>query len=234
MNKHLFEISIIGTELRGTVSFKSISEKYRNTEMIQLPNGNFQLIITKRDSYPDRISIEEAKFEANELVDRMALLPNHYISSLKYIGYKKGDDILVEAEQDVEYSATMIGTLENPNEYYNQKEIKEILNKNDDLGILRIYRTTLSINDRISQYLIFYGLLLIMKSEKQKKVDEFIKSKIPDILVVAGKNGDETIITRIRNMIAHPSNDRDITQLNKNVKTYLGTLKNLVLNELRE
>ena len=234
MNRHIFEISIVGTAFKGTVSFKDISEKYRNTEMVQLSNGNFQLIITKRVSHPDKISIEEAKIEANELVDRLALLPNHYISSLRYNGYKRDDDTLVEAAQDVEYSATMIGTLDNPNEFYNQKGIKEILNKDDNLGVLRIYRTTLSINDRISQYLILYGLLLILKGEKQKKVDEFILSKIPDILVVAGKNGTETIITRIRNMIAHPSSDRDMTQLNKNVQTYIETLKNLVLNELRK
>ena len=235
MIKHIFEISITGTRINGTVLFKNISDRYRNTEMIQLPNGNLQLIITKRITRKIDTSIEEAMREANDLVDRLSLLDNHFITSLDYKGYLEGENNLKNPKEKVEYSATWIFELEDPNQYYGNEEIKRILNKVDNIGVLRIYRTTLSIKDKISQYLIFYGLLLILKGEKQKNVDDFIKNEISDILIIPGNNGkNETIITRIRNMIAHPSNERDMTQLNEYVNSYLEILQKLVLNELKK
>ncbi len=235
MIKHIFEISITGTLIKGTVSFKNISDRYRNTEMIQLPNGNLQLVITKRITRKIDTSIEEARREADDLVDRLSLLDNHFITSLDYKGYLEGENKLKNPKEKVEYSATWIFELDAPNKYYNNEKIKRILNKVDNLGVLRIYRTTLSIKDKISQYLIFYGLLLILKGENQKKVDDFIKNEISDILVVPGNNGkNETIITRVRNMIAHPSNERDMTQLNEKVNNYLEILQKLVLNELKK
>ncbi|HEY9169434.1 MAG TPA: methylamine utilization protein MauJ [Lutibacter sp.] len=233
MIQHIFEITNIGTQIADSVSFESISERYRNITMTQTSNLTMQLSITKRITNPINISINEAKEEANELVDRLILIPNHNITSLKYLGFKDGDENIRKQREKSNAKSILVGLISDPKNYYNKPENIRLLDKKDNIGILRIYRTALSINDNISQYLIFYGLLLILKGESQKKVDNFIKQEIPDIQIVIGKHSNETIITKIRNMIAHPSNELNMHQLNEYIDNYLDTLKNIVLKELR-
>lgn len=234
MIRHIFEVSINGLNIPEKVSFGNISERYRNIEMSHSSNGSLLLTITKRKTNPINVSINEAKNEANELVDRLALLDNHHVTNLEYLGFKNKEDVLTKEKKDVTVKVSTLGLIINPTEFYNRDANKHLLNKKDNLGVLRTYRAVLGISDKLSQYLIFYGLLLVLKGESQKKVDTFIKKEIPDIQLVFGKNGNETIITKIRNMIAHPSNGLDMNQLNEYVNSYIDIIKNLVRNELKK
>lgn len=233
MIQHIFEITNNGTNIGTPISLEFISERYRNITLSQTSVYTMELNILKRVTNPINISINEAKEEANEFIDRLILIPNHRISSFNYLGYKNGGKIrTIKGKSKNEIS--LISQVNNPKEYYSKPENFRLLNKKDNSGVLRIFRTALSINDSISQYLILYGILLILKGENQKKVDKFIKGEIKDIQVVIGKNGDETIITRIRNMIAHPSNGLNMNYLNEDIDNYIETLKDLVIKELRK
>lgn len=234
MIRHQFDISISGTSIDGNVLFARISQRFRNTEMSQLREGVLRLTVTKRQTHPIQISIDEAKIEANDLADRLALIDNHDISSLIYRGYIDEQGQTIEEEIKRGSSASMTGHLNTPQVYYELPDKRTILDKGDNLGVLRIYRTAMSVTDNISKFLILYGLLLILNNERQKSVDEYILRQLPDILTIKGKYGDETIITRIRNSIAHPADGLDMGKLSRDVDQYIETLKKLVLTELRK
>ena len=234
MLKHLFEVVASGYQITKSFSLGKISERYRNTQMSPLDNGNFLFTITKRITHPIEISIEEAKIEAFNLVDRLILIDNHHIRSITYKGYEDENGNLVVSKKNNELHSSLSVSREDPLAYYCQKENKRLLNKKDNLGVLRTFRIALDIKDKISQYLIFYGLLYILTGEVQKKVDLHIKSEHSDILVVQGYNGEETIITNIRNKIAQPANDIDMEKLSESVDRYLETLKKIVINKLRK
>ena len=72
------------------------------------------------------------------------------------------------------------------------------------------------------------------EGESQRKVDAYIKQKIKDILVVSGTKRNETIITNIRNRIAHPDQYLSIEKVKLQAEKYLDNLKDLVLEILRE
>ena len=234
MIQHIFEIAINGTNIKKPISLEFISEKYRNIILSQTSIDKMQLVITKRETNPINTSINEAKEEANEFVDRLILIPNHRITSFSYLGYKDGIGKFRKNGNKTQKEITLTSNIDNPEEYYSKPENIRLLNKKDNFGVLRIFRIALSIDDNISQYLILYGILLILKGENQKEVDKFIKDEIKDIQIVSGKNRNETIITRIRNMIAHPSNGMNMKYLNESVDNYTQTLKSLVIKELRK
>ena len=83
---------------------------------------------------------------------------------------------------------------------------------------------------------MFYGILYILYDESQKKVDEYIKKIIPDILILPGKDKfpPQTIITKIRNSIAHPDENINLAEITNNVDGYIETLKEIVLKILRK
>jgi len=233
MISYKFRLTIKGAFIDGPVSFSEISERFRNINMCPTEEGYLEISVTKRDTIPMELSIKEAKIEANEFVDRLSLLDNHYIAAMQYSGYAGSDNILVHPEFKRTKKAILTGIISDPVKYYSQENVKNIINGTNHSSALRIYRTALGINDKISQYLVFYGVLLILKGEKQKEVDKYIKAEIPDILMVNGNNGVETIITRVRNMIAHPIKDLDMTELNIMAGDYLIELRNLVLRLLK-
>lgn len=235
MIQHQFEITISGTEISGTVSFSRISARFRNTKMTQERKDVFKLLVSKRATSPIQISIDEATIEVNDLVDRLMMIDGHNITSLTYKGYinEVGNLIIEKENHGFKFEASLKGLINDPQKFYEHEDRKAIFNKTDNLGVLRIYRTALSVSDNISKYLILYGILLIMNREKQKAVDEFIIKKLPDILIIRGKHGDETIITNIRNLIAHPTDGLDMGQLSKDVNLYIETLRDLVLKGLK-
>lgn len=230
---HLFELRIDGMDISNEISFSEISEVLRNIRMAPSPDGRILIKVSKRRTRPISISIDEAISEANELADRLILLDNHVVTDLIYLGYENGT--FTESKKDVTAKLNKlsfrIGKLL---DYYKRPENIKQFNKKDNLGVLRTYRIALGISDKVSQYLIFYGILLVLKGESQKRVDAHILQEIKDIQMVHGKIRKETIITRIRNMIAHPSEQFDITEVNRQVEKYLDTLKVLTLNSLKQ
>jgi hypothetical protein len=234
MIKHKFILSMNGIIFEKPVSFSKISERFRNVTISENPDGDLELIVVKQGTRSLELLTKEAKIEANELVDRLSILESHRVRSMSYIGYYDSSEKFVPYEEKQDIKRKLFRIIRNPEFYYSQDTVKTLINSKKHSGILRIFRTALGINDRISQYLIFYGLLLILKGEKQGEVDKYIKKEIPDILIVSGNHGDETIITNIRNMIAHPPKDLDMTNLINKVNDYLDELKKLVVKSLRE
>jgi len=145
----------------------------------------------------------------------------------------KNENEFIREKTNLKAELKLQSVIKDPESYYCNPENIKIFNSNSNIGVLRTFRTAYSIEDPISRYLIYYGLILILVGEKQKEVDVFIKKQIPDILVVDGKNGPETIITFIRNQIAHPR-DLEMDRLLEQVKRYIGSLKNMIIQILRE
>lgn len=232
MIKFKFILKIQGIYIDKPVSFVKVSDRFKNIILSPNDEGNIELIVTKQERIKFDLALSEAVIQANEFVDRLSLI--HNITSMGYIGYSGDDDILVHAEFEHGKSSTYVKILDSPEKFYMLDDIQNLINGKSNSSVLRIYRTALSISDSISQYLLLYGILLIFKKENQKDVDHYIKNEIPDILMVRGNRGMfETIISRIRNSIAHPTENLDVAELGTQAKNYTSELKSLVLKLLR-
>jgi hypothetical protein len=86
--------------------------------------------------------------------------------------------------------------------------------------------------DGIGKFLLLYGALQVMHGEKQSKVDEFLLSVRPDTLLVEGKHRRETVVSRLRNQIAHPENEIDARTLTAQASSYCPMLIELVRQDL--
>ncbi|MBE0679839.1 MAG: hypothetical protein IH592_13850 [Bacteroidales bacterium] len=235
MSKYKFIITVHGISFKNPGSFSTISERFRNIQISTNTERNLELLVEKDDfrRSPDLVK-KEAEFEANDLVDRLSLCDNHRITSLKYQGYYDRSGKFIPHQEKPRRKFALTAIIEYPEDYYSQSFNKAILKSKKYPGVLRIYRTALGITDKISQYLIFYGLLHILKGDKQSEVEEYIKEEITDILIVSGKKGDKTIITNIRNKIAHPPENLEMEKLNDEVNDYIHVLEELVRKILRE
>lgn len=236
MIRHKFALVIDGVQYMKPVDLHSISDLFQNIEMINTSGFDFELTINKRRTTHIETSIIEAKIEADQFVDKLALIENHNITSLKYLGFLDEKNIHIHEKKDVVVSAAMTALINEPTKFYSESARKNIFNSNSNLGLKRAFRTALTIDDPISRYLMFYGILYILCGETQKKVDDYIKERIPDILIVAGKGnyGPQTIITKIRNNIGHPDESIHLEELATNVNRYIETVKDLVLEILRK
>lgn len=216
------------------MKFGSISNKYRNIEMFESTDGNMDLVVTKRVTSPIHISINEAKAEVNDLVDHLSLIDNHKIDSLEYLGYENESAVWVPANNNVVIRTQLGCLIQDAQKYYENPERKKLLTKTSNQGLLRTYRLGLGVEDKITQYLLFYGIILILSNESQTQVDKYILNVIPDIQMVDGKHRQETILTKIRNMISHPGNDIDFSELNILAESYVETARVLALRILKE
>jgi hypothetical protein len=233
MIKHKFKLNI-SIQIDNSVKFGSISDKFRNIEMFESADGKMDLIVTKRLTFPIELSINEATAEVNDLVDRLALIDNHKIDSLEYLGYEDENANFIQPKKNVVIKAELGCLIQNAQKYYENSDRKKLLTKTNNQGLLRIYRLGLGIEDKITQYLLFYGIILIINNETQIEVDKYILRAIPDIQLVDGKHRQETILTKIRNMISHPGKDIDISELYLLAENYCETVRGLALKALRE
>lgn len=233
MNSHIFKLTIYPVKLATSVSFEAISSRFKNIRLIPVNDFEYELVIKKRSNTSLDVTREEAITEANNLVDRMSLLDNHNIIDLVYIGFTSDSGHFENLGGHSKLTAEATAFIPNPTKFYGQEVNKRLMLSTKNAGAVRTYRSALSIKDEISRFLIFYGLLLILKGETQNLVDEYLKQKIPDILIVRGHTKDETIITNIRNAIAHPKDGIDLRDLRKSVKNYLDTLQICVLEILK-
>ncbi len=166
MIKHKFKLDI-NIQIGIQVNFGSVSKKYRNIDMVESAEGDIELTVLKRETSPIDTSKNEALFEVNEFIDRLCLIDNHKINSFEYLGYESENGDWFPEKRNVVVNAEATAFISNAQEYYEHPERKQLLNKKSNLGVLRIYRLALGIEDKITQYIMFYNILQILKNKKQ-------------------------------------------------------------------
>lgn len=232
MVKHKFQLVIDGLQFnQSSVTFEEISEDFKNIELFDLNDidSNFELIVTNQETSPIQISIDEAKRLADEFADRLSLIKNHDIKFLQYVGYFNNNEVFVLDKKVIALKPGTGHIIYNPKKYYSELHQKNIINDPKNSSLKRVYRNSLSLNDSISQYLILYALLQILIDGNQQQVDNYIKEKINGIPMISNRDRkSETIITKTRNMIAHPNEKLKMEELTNNVNLYLEQLRELV------
>lgn len=241
MIKHRFEIAFRSLKLGKPVQFGNISDKYKDIEIIPLIDRKCELCILKDTSISIEESIKEAYLNANELVDRLSLLDSHQILSLKYLGHSDQSVTSAILTGSSSVSADLEAFINEPLDFYKLSENIKVFHEARNLAALNIYRFSLGINDDMSKFLVYYGLLQILKSDSQVELDKYIKTKNPEIEIYRRKRMlhgkeeeiEETIFTYIRNMIAHPNDKLDIKDLNQKIKDNIGLFRKLIIEILK-
>ncbi len=236
MTQQIFHIVFQSLELGQAVRFDGIDERFKNIELIPIGEKKHKLILDKENS------VENANSIVNEFIDRISLLDSHQVSSFQYIGASVDNSMSANFTGTSNLLADITAKISDPLSFYNLDTNKKALINTNNSGAVKVYRHSLNIKDDISKYLIYYGLLQILVSDSQKELEEHIKQKLPTIEILkrmkmfkgTDVEVEETIITRTRNLIAHPNNTLDLNVLKKEVTKNIETLRQLVLNILRD
>ena len=223
---------IHGISLGAPVALATISPMLRNTSMEQGLENEIHIHVMKTRTWPEEIAMNEATLEVEDLVDRLSLIDNHRVISVKYTGYRNEGGIFCEPRKTDGWLASAVVDIPDPLRYYELERQKHILVGKLNPGLTRLHRTTQGMPNGIGKYLLLYGALQVMHGETQAKVDEQLLKKRPDTLMVQGKHRSETILSHLRNLIAHPENDVDVQTLARQAETYCPMLSELVREEL--
>lgn len=245
MIKHKFHLSFLTTKLGHGIQFGEISLKFKDIELNPISGKDYELIIGLENNKSIEESIKDADLKANDLVDRLALLDSHEITNLIYIGSSIGDAMSVNLTGSSSLDAIPTTLIQDPLSFYSLDNNIVVFNSNSNACAKRVYRYSQRIRDDISKYLIYYGLLQILVSEEQEELEKYIKTELPTISILKRnrtfirKNNqrkvevEETVITRVRNLIAHPNDELDIEKLMPDVKANIESLRRMVVNILR-
>ncbi len=236
MIQQIFHIVFQSLELEQSIKFGSIDDRFKNIELIPLGEKKHKLILDNEDS------VENANSKVNEFIDRISLLDSHQVSSFQYIGASVDNGMSANLTGTSTLSADLTAKISDPSKFYNLYTNKKALTNTNNSGAVKVYRHSLNIKDDISKYLIYYGLLQILVSDSQKDLEDYIKQKLPTIEILKRikmfkgneVEVEETIITRTRNLIAHPNNTLDLNALKQEVIKNITALRQLVLNILRD
>jgi hypothetical protein len=232
MNTYHYVAEIHGISLGAAVSFERISPILRNISMEQLTQNEILIQVKKTAVWPESVAMNEAALEVDELLDRLSLIDNHRIIKIKYTGYEDDNGNFHEPSNVGGFYANAEAGLQNPFEYYELCRQKRILIGRLNPGITRLYRMAQGMPNGIGKYLLLYGALQVMFGDTQAKVDEQLLMRRPDMLLVQGKHRTETIMSNLRNLIAHPENDIDIGNLTNQAELYCQILSDIVKDEL--
>lgn len=236
MTQQIFHIVFQSLELGQAIKFDGIDERFKNIELIPIGEKKHKLILNNENS------VENANSIVEEFIDRISLLDSHQVSSFQYIGASVDNRMSANLTGTSTLSADLTAKISDPLSFYNLDTNKKALTNTNNSGAIKVYRYSLDIKDDISKYLIYYGLLQILVSDSQTELEDYIKQKLPSIEILKRirmlngneKEVEETIITRTRNLIAHPNNNLDLNILKQEVLQNIGTLRLLVLNLLRD
>lgn len=236
MYKYLYIAEIHGISLGQEFVLKDIAPMLHNSTIKQHSQNKVIISVLKARTWPEEIAMNEAILEVEDLVDRLSLLDNHRITSLKYFGYE--DDNGNPHEPDTLKKIGLFGTLEagipNPLLYYADGRQKKILVGKINPGLTRLHRVAQGMPNGVGKYMLLYGALQVLYGEKQKLLDAKLLEKRPDTLMVQGKHRPETIISRIRNQIAHPENNVNVQTLFKQAEDYCPMLTEILRQELSD
>jgi hypothetical protein len=232
MHRYRFTVELQGVSFENKLSFATISPLIRNATLEQVSPNVVSIEILKTRSYPDSIALQEATLEVEELLDRLALLDNHRVVSCQYTGYIDDAGTLHDPVRARMGGATLLSSFKDPASYYSQDRLKPLFCGRLNPGLARLHRTAQGMPNGVGKFLLLYGALQVLHGETQVKVDEYLLAKRPDMLMVHGKHRSETIVSHLRNLIAHPSNDIDIQTITRQAETYCPMLSELVRAEL--
>jgi hypothetical protein len=232
MNTYHYTAEIQGMSLGMPIALATISPMLRNTSMEQGVENEINIHVMKSRTWPEEIAMNEATLEVEDLVDRLSLIDNHHVISVKYTGYHDENDNFHKPRKTGGFYANAVTSLPDPLRYYECERQKKILSGRLNPGLTRLHRTAQGMPNGIGKYLLLYGALQVMHGETQAKVDEQLLKKRPDTLMVQGKHRSETILSHLRNLIAHPENDIDVQTLARQAETYCPMLSELVREEL--
>jgi hypothetical protein len=232
MYTYHFSAEICGISLGAPFKLVDVAPLLRNVLMEQGKPNEVIIQVVKSRTWPEDIAKNEAMLEVEDLVDRLSLIDNHRVTSVKYIGYYDGNNNFHPPPSKSGLSATLTAGLPDPLAYYTVDRQKNILVGKLNVGLTRLHRIAQGMPNGIGKYLLLYGALQIMYGETQAKVDEQLLKRRPDTLLVQGKHRYETIVSHLRNMIAHPENDIDVQTLAGQVEMYCPMLSEIVRDEL--
>jgi hypothetical protein len=236
MTKHLFQIVFQSLEIKQPIKFDGIAERFNNIELIPISGKKHNLILYNEDT------AENANSIVTEFIDRISLLDSHQVSSFQYIGKSVDNQMTANSSGTSYVTADLTTKIQDPLTFYNLDANKKAFKNTLNLGAVKVYRDSQNIKDDISRYLIYYGILQILISDSQKAIDDYIKQKVPLIetqkrmKIFNGKEVEieETIITKTRNLIAHPKNNIYLNSIKGDVSQNIETLQQLVLNKLKD
>lgn len=232
MDTYHYTAEIQGISLGVPIALATISPMLRNTSMEQGVENEINIHVMKSRTWPEEIAMNEATLEVEDLVDRLSLIDNHRVISVKYTGYHDKNDNFHEPRKTGGMYANAVASLQDPLRYYELGPQKKILAGRLNPGLTRLHRTAQGMPNGFGKYLLLYGALQVMHGETQTKVDEQLLKKRPDTLMVQGKHRSETILSHLRNLIAHPENDIDVQTLSRQAEAYCPMLSKLVREEL--
>ena len=232
MNAYKFNVVISSISLGKSFAFKDISPLLRNSSIAQVSNDEICIEITKGRTRPEDVALNEAASEVEELLDRLALIDNHRIVSFQYVGFTDENGTFHKPSRQGGAFATATAGIPDPDKYYGNEQQKKILAGRINPGIARLHRTAQGMPNGIGKFLLLYGAIQVIHGDTQAKVDDYLLIEQPTILMVQGKHRIETIITHIRNEIAHPENNVDVQTLAHHAETYCPMLIDLVRKTL--
>lgn len=97
------------------------------------------------------------------------------------------------------------------------------------------YKSILTVEDKISRFLLLYGLLYEIKGD-QRSVDTYIKTKEPNVALLQTTREDrsynETIYTWWRNQAQHMQNDTDIEKVKQHFVELVDSLQKLTFDAI--
>lgn len=235
MTQQIFQIIFQSLKLGQAFKFIDIDERFKNIELIPIEGKKHKLVLDNENS------VENANLIVNEFIDRVSLIDSHQVSSIQYIGASVDNKMSSNSTGTSTVMADLTLKIADPSSFYKLDNNKKALTNNNNSGAVRVYRHSLNIQDEISKYLIYYGLLQILVSDTQKQIEDYIKQKIPTIELVKRMKTfkgteveiEETTITRTRNLIAHPNNTLDLNNLKIDVNKNIELLRQLVVNILK-
>ncbi len=170
--------------------------------------------------------------EVEEFLDRISLVENHRVHFVQYSGYQDDNENFHEHKTSSGCFAKLTAGIADPLAYYANSRLKCLLTGKVNPGLTRLHRMAQGMPNGIGKYLLLYGALQVMFGETQAEVDSKLLALRPDTLMVHGKHRPETVLSRLRNMIAHPENDIDVQTLSVQAEKYCPMLCEIVRNEL--
>ena len=83
MHTYHYVAEIHGIELGVPVAFSNLAPMLRNTSMEQHSSSEVLIRVTKSRTWPEDIAMNEARIAVEDLLDRLSLIDNHRIISIK-------------------------------------------------------------------------------------------------------------------------------------------------------
>ncbi len=233
MHTYHFLAEIDGISIGQPVAFAQLSPWFRNITMEQSSQGTVLIFVVKSCTWPRDVAMNEATIEVEEFLDRLSLIDDHRVGVLSYTGYTddNGNFHKKRRESGGCFAKATAG-IPDPLSYYALDRQKNLLVDKINPGLARLHRVAQGMPNGIGKYMLLYGALQVMFGETQAEVDRQLLAIRPDTLMVQGKHRAETILSRLRNLIAHPENDIDVQTLSGQVEMYCPMLIEIVRNEL--